>query len=634
MTLMEDARPAPIYEKNMERLQDPLPVGHWTQILKDAFRPWPEVPPDVLRRQIAIIYQNSPAGLTVNVLVALALAWWFRSAGPPWYGGLWVLGSLLLCLLRYLDGRFHRTLGLDLDQLARARRNLRLWAAAQGILWGGASTLLAPASPLQQMSLLAILCGLAAGGLLMLAPIWSIYALYSVPALAPLCFRFLASSRPPLALVGVLGLGYGFIMLFIAAHTCRWLEDALLAARENQALLGHLRNANAALADFHTRLETSVAERTQALHTALDRIQEDYAAREEERRRDQEREESLRRTQRLESLGLLAGGIAHDFNNLLGAIQGNLDLLQLQAPADAADRAHLAHIGKAVQRATVLTRQMLAYSGKGQFTLQNVDLNQVVRELTTLLDVCISRRPVLRLELGPDLPPIHGDPAQLQQAVMNLVINASEALGGGDGEIQVATRLQDLDPAGAARVSKVVSTLPGPHVVLEVRDTGRGMEPEVLARIFDPFFTTKEDGRGLGLSALLGILRGHGAGLEILSRPGAGSTFRLYFPASGEPDEAGAAAAPPFPGGFRGHVLVVDDEPVLLDLAMPLLDGRQTCRALHRLRPGLPIILSSGNDPRHAPRDDDAHEGRVFLRKPYTLEELRRVLAAVLSRQG
>jgi len=195
----------------------------------------------------------------------------------------------------------------------------------------------------------------------------------------------------------------------------------------------------------------------------------------------------------------------------------------------------------------------------------------------------------------------------------------------------------------------------------------------VLARIFDPFFTTKEDGRGLGLSALLGILRGHGAGLEILSRPGAGSTFRLYFPASGEPDEAGAAAAPPFPGGFRGHVLVVDDEPVLLetaqamlerlglrvsaagdglqamefmashgadvdlvllDLAMPLLDGRQTCRALHRLRPGLPIILSSGNDPRHAPRDDDAHEGRVFLRKPYTLEELRRVLAAVLSRQG
>jgi len=199
-----------------------------------------------------------------------------------------------------------------------------------------------------------------------------------------------------------------------------------------------------------------------------------------------------------------------------------------------------------------------------------------------------------------------------------------------------------------------------------VRDTGHGMVPELQARIFEPFFTTKEHGRGLGLAAVLGILKGHGAGLELESRPGAGTAFRLYLPAAA----AGEGPAPPGPASFRGRALVVDDEPVLLetaqamlerlglevatagdglqameymashgadvdlvllDLAMPLMDGRQTFRAMRRLRPALPIILSSGNDPRRAPRDGAGREARCFLRKPYGLEELRNALAAALG---
>jgi signal transduction histidine kinase len=413
-----------------------------------------------------------------------------------------------------------------------------------------------------------------------------------------------------------------------------------------------------------------VEARTQELRAANARLQEEFAAKEAERARNEEREEALRRAQKLESLGLLAGGIAHDFNNLLGAILGNLNLLQLQTPAETPGRTCLDNMEKAVNQASNLTRQLLAYSGKGHFTIRNLDLNQVVQDLTSLLDVCISKRSTLRLDLGRDLPPIYGDQAQLQQVVMNLVTNASEALGGEEGEIRIATRSEALDEASAARVSRVVPTDPGPHVVLEVADTGRGMEPEVLARIFDPFFTTKEHGRGLGLSAMLGILKGHGAGIEIASRPRAGSTFRLYFPVSARTGEAPEAEAPKEAGTFRGRVLVVDDEPVLLettrammerlglrvaaaadglqamefmashgadvdlvllDLTMPLMDGRQTFRALRRLRPGLPIIFSSGNDPRRFPRGSLPFDGRLFLRKPYTMEDLRSAVAAALG---
>ena len=378
-------------------------------------------------------------------------------------------------------------------------------------------------------------------------------------------------------------------------------------------------------------------------------------------------EEAMRQTQKLESLGVLAGGIAHDFNNLLGAILGNLSLLQEENPEGSRGRRYLDRMELAVKRASELTQQMLAYSGRGRFLVQDLDLNLTLRELTSLLQVCISKRTVLRFDLAPDLPLVAADHAQLQQVVMTLVTNASEALDGQDGEIQVTTRSQELDAAAAARASLLLPLAPGPHVVLQVHDGGCGMAPEVLSRIFDPFFTTKESGRGLGLSAMLGILRGHGAGIEIESQPGRGSTFRLFLPVSTRP---AALPAPREGTNGRGRVLLVDDDPVLLetaeamleelgyrvytaqdglaaldcwkahpgevalvllDLTMPRMDGHQTFLALRSLSPDLPVIISSGYDATQSLQSLQGPGMPSFLHKPYSIKELRQAVEASLG---
>ena len=221
-------------------------------------------------------------------------------------------------------------------------------------------------------------------------------------------------------------------------------------------------------------------------------------------------EEALRQTQKLESLGVLAGGIAHDFNNLLGAMLGNLDLAQMKLSPGAASGRYLENLESTIGKAVKLTRQMLAYSGKGRFVVEPLDLNRHVGEISHLLAVSISKKVRLDCDLAPDLPAIEADRAQLQQVVMNLAINASEAIGDEGGAITIATGLRDIAKKEA-----------------ETAFVGQD-----LARIFDPFFSTKGSGRGLGLSAMLGILRGHQAGIEIRSEPGAGSDFQICFRAS------------------------------------------------------------------------------------------------------
>ena len=224
-------------------------------------------------------------------------------------------------------------------------------------------------------------------------------------------------------------------------------------------------------------------------------------------------EDKLRDAAKIESLGVLAGGVAHDFNNLLVGILGYASLIADCAEDPACEMAM--HIVNAAQRAADLTRQMLAYSGKGRFVIQLMDLSNTVRQQEALLRSSIHRTVGLRLELTDGLPPIEGDRIQVEQLVMNLVINGSEACGEGPGTVTVATRLES-----------------GPYVCLEVRDTGCGMDEATQARVFDPFFSTKFTGRGLGLAAALGIVRGHNGIIRIASRPGQGSTFTVLFPAA------------------------------------------------------------------------------------------------------
>ena len=380
-------------------------------------------------------------------------------------------------------------------------------------------------------------------------------------------------------------------------------------------------------------------------------------------------EEALRQAQKLESLAVLAGGIAHDFNNLLTAILGNLELAKTTTPPGSPSAKYLERMGLAVGRASDLARQMLAYAGKGRVVVRAVDLNALITEMAQLITASLPKKAQLSLELAPDLLPVEGDAAQLQQVVLNLVINAAESLSDGEGRITLRTLRRDQGPTDQALIFPGGAPRPGAYTRLEVEDTGSGMAPDVRARIFDPFFTTKPTGRGLGLSAMLGILRGHHGGIKVESEPGRGTRFALLFPA------ADSLPATPLPPGTRpfvpgGLALVVDDEAeiretaagmlqrlgfqcitasdgeealelvldrggelrlVLLDLSMPRMDGREAFDAIHTVRPGLKVILSSGFDVQEAARDIVSKGLAGFVQKPYQLDNLRQAVQTALA---
>ncbi|MBZ0252479.1 MAG: hypothetical protein K8I02_03985, partial [Candidatus Methylomirabilis sp.] len=283
-----------------------------------------------------------------------------------------------------------------------------------------------------------------------------------------------------------------------------------------------LRLANEELETARATLERRVEERTSTLAEANARLQREVAerARMEEERRGLEAR--IQQTQKLESLGVLAGGIAHDFNNLLMGVLGNAGLALMEMSPEAPGRESVRLIETAAQRAAELTNQMLAYSGKGRFVIERLDLSRLVSEMAHLLHVSISKRAALNLRTPAGLPPIEGDAAQIRQVVMNLITNASDALGDGTGTISVTTGRCAAD-AGYFDRSFIKDDLPeGEYVFVEVSDTGCGMDGETAAKIFDPFFTTKFAGRGLGLAAVLGIVRGHRGAVRVYSEPGRG----------------------------------------------------------------------------------------------------------------
>jgi signal transduction histidine kinase len=392
----------------------------------------------------------------------------------------------------------------------------------------------------------------------------------------------------------------------------------------------------------------------------------------ERRRSEAERMELERRllhAQKLESLGVLAGGIAHDFNNLLQAILGNLDLALEGLPGDAPARESVESSKVAAHRATDLTRQLLAYSGKGRFIVKALDLSALVRENAHFLRASVPRTVALELQLEPGLPPIEADAGQIQQVVMNLITNAADAIGAAPGTIALATSVRPFDEAQLRRSRTPDVPRAGRFVALEVRDTGCGMEASTLERLFDPFFSTKGAGRGLGMSALLGIVRGHGGALIVESAPGAGTTVHALFPAmegarAGEeiaPAEEEKGVRPP----LTGAVLVVDDEEVvrgvcramvrslgfevltaadgreavelfranvgrvgavLLDVSMPRMDGMATLDELRRIDPAVRVVLSSGFDEQESTRRLSGGGLVGFIQKPYSLAALREAL--------
>jgi len=399
------------------------------------------------------------------------------------------------------------------------------------------------------------------------------------------------------------------------------------------------------------------------------------------KRAEEERLEMERRllhSQKLESLGILAGGIAHDFNNLLMTIMGNLDLALLKLPPLSPVRENIENALQAAQRSANLTGQMLAYSGKGMFIVRKMDLSELVEDIAHLLKTTITKSATLRLNLKRKIPDIDADPGQLQQIIMNLITNASEAIGESAGVITLSTYVKDCDEEYLRHSRLDEKPLPGRFVCLEVSDTGSGMDANTMQLLFDPFFTTKTLGRGLGMSAMLGIMRSHGGAIVVDSVLGQGSTVTVLFPAVVTAEdingiaktEAADIKTEPGAAQHRGTVLIVDDEElilvvckemlvnlgfsaltaengleaveifkrqasdidcVILDLSMPKMDGLATFGEIIRIKPDAKVILSSGYHEQEASSRFPDKKLAGFIQKPYTLNNLRSALDRVLK---
>lgn len=373
-------------------------------------------------------------------------------------------------------------------------------------------------------------------------------------------------------------------------------------------------------------------------------------------------EEQMRQTQRLESVGVLAGGIAHDFNNLLTGIIGNGSLIGEELPRESRSREFLDGLMAAAHRAADLTAQLLAYSGRGRFVIGPVNLSAVISEINVLLRASVPRNVTVRLDLDDALPPVEADRNQIHQLLMNLIINGAEAVGEErPGTVAVRTGKEFLDEGYIRAALADTGLMPGEYVWVEVRDDGCGMDEQTKARIFDPFFTTKFMGRGLGLAAALGIVKGHKGAVRVYSTPGHGTTFKVFLPASAVPP-------PAEPVRERDTVLVVDDEEmvrqvskaaletrgysvllavngregvdlvrtvpaislVILDITMPVMAGEEALREMHAIRRDLPVILSSGHSESEAKRRFERHEIAGFLQKPYTSTVVRQKVDAIL----
>jgi CheY-like chemotaxis protein/nitrogen-specific signal transduction histidine kinase len=358
-------------------------------------------------------------------------------------------------------------------------------------------------------------------------------------------------------------------------------------------------------------------------------------------------EEQFRESQKFETIGTLAAGVAHDFNNLLTSVMGNASLVLGDLPGDSPHRERLDDVVRAAERAADLTRQLLAYSGKGRHFTQKVDLSGLVAGMQALIEASVPKTINLALQLAPRLPRIEADSNQIQQLLLNLVSNAAEAIGDGAGALEILTGRD------------------GDMVFLQVRDTGCGMDEETRSRIFDPFFSTKFTGRGLGLAAAAGIARGHKASIQVATSPGAGSTFRVTFPRAEEPEIPAVRNA----SAKGGTVLVVDDEEmvrriaqaslelrgfrvliasngaeaieqvrnrpeiglVLLDLTMPVMGGEEAIDHIRAVRPGIKVIVSTGYDHREAVARFGRKGVAGYLQKPYTSRQLGERVQALIG---
>ena len=467
-----------------------------------------------------------------------------------------------------------------------------------------------------------------------------------------------------------------------------WLTVSLLSYLVLQRLTNSFNNLMRGIREmqagnFTTRIPIRSDDEPGRAAEAINRLAETLQLRSEENSRLQEERIELERqmlqAQKLESLGVMAGGVAHDFNNLLQSILGNMELATIKLDADAAPRKYIDNAMSSAKRAALLTGLMLTYVGKGIVSRKELDLNELVLENSDLLLTATSAEVTRELRLAPELPLILADAAHIQQLVMNLITNAAEAITKPDGVVRLTTGVQECDQSflnGSLLKEKPAA---GRYVFLEVSDNGCGMSEDTLKRLFDPFFTTKFTGRGLGMSAVHGIIKTQQGALIVESKPGSGTTFRAFFPAlaSQRKDklQAAAAIAPAAEKKpLSGVALVADDEKsvlkvcsrmvlslgnlsvitasdgvdavakfrehagkisfVLMDLTMPRMDGISAMNEIFRIRPDTRVILASGFNEDELTDRITEHPPSGFVRKPYDMAQLEAEIRRVLQEKG
>ncbi|MBW2400118.1 MAG: response regulator [Deltaproteobacteria bacterium] len=463
-----------------------------------------------------------------------------------------------------------------------------------------------------------------------------------------------------------------------AQRVARERDYSMRVPRPSEDELGALVDAfNSMLEELSRRDVALIAERDRAeaaaerANTLLAESREAKEALEHEVVERRRLESQMQRTQKLESLGVLSGGIAHDFNNLLTGILGNADMAFRSLPQGSRERDLLDQVKTAAEAAADLTAQLLAYSGRGSYRMEPIDLSDLVDEMGRLLGSSISKKVRLEYDLGRELPLIEVDPTQIRQVVMNLITNASEAIGDAPGDVRLHTGAMYVGREKLVQSYTHDDLPPGEYVFVEVADSGCGMSEETLQNIFDPFFTTKFTGRGLGLAALLGIVRRHRGTIFVSSQVGAGTTFRVLLPASdAERTAEDERKDEPAVWQASGRVLVIDDEPgirrfarmlldeagfevelaadgdegiemlqgeaglpdlVLLDLTMPRKGGIEVLSEIRKQSAEVPVVLMSGFTEGEVATVLESDARTHFLQKPFTAESLEEVLRTALA---
>jgi len=374
-------------------------------------------------------------------------------------------------------------------------------------------------------------------------------------------------------------------------------------------------------------------------------------------------EERIRFIQKHESLGKMAGGIAHGFNNILASILGYAEISIMESPSDSPVRYYLQKIQKATHRGSDITKQMLSYTGHGKLMLEEIDLPGLIKEMYQFIEISTSNKCIFKYDIGENLPTIQGDAGQIRQVIMNLIMNASEAIDGNNGTITLKTGKMSCSETYLSENYPEENLLPGTYLYLDVSDTGVGIPEDIQSKIFDPFFTTKFLGRGLGLAAVHGIIRVHRGAIKVYSKNGEGTTMRLLFPALRylqEKEKEKEIIVREVYGNGR-TVLVIDDAEdictvatkllgksgftvltasngkegleifrtrcedislIILDVAMPVMSGEKAFKELKRIKSDVPVIITSGYNESHAMSRFGKTEIAGFIQKPYRGKDL------------